>query len=87
MFFLEFRIVTISPSEQIESSAAQTIARLAMQRTTVQAPKKTLASLVRQRRNLDPCVDMQSISGHLFLSKSLRGHAATAENLIISHIF
>jgi hypothetical protein len=29
---------------------------------------------------------MQSISDHLF-SKSLRGHAATPENLIISHIF
>jgi hypothetical protein len=87
MFFLEFRIVTISPSERIESSAAQAIARLEMQRTTVQAPIKNLASLVRQRRNFDPRVDMQSISDHLFFSKSVRGHAATAENLIISHIF
>jgi hypothetical protein len=53
MFFLEFRLVTISPSERIESSAAQAIARLAMQRTTVQAPIKNLVSLVRQRRNFD----------------------------------
>ena len=81
MFFLEFRLVTISPSERIESSAAQAIARLAMQRTAVQAPIKNLVSLVRQRRNFDPRVDMQSISDHLFFSKSLRGHAATARIL------
>jgi hypothetical protein len=86
MFFLEFRIVTISPSKRIKSSAAQAIARLAMQRTTFQAPIKNLASLVRQRRNFDPHVEMQSISDHLFFSKSVRGHAATPENRIISHI-
>jgi hypothetical protein len=60
MVFLEFRIVTISPSERIESSAAQAIARLEMQRTTVQAPIKNLASLVRQRRLFVPCADKRS---------------------------
>jgi hypothetical protein len=58
-----------------------------MQRTTVQAPIKNLASLVGQRRNFDPRVDKPSISDHLSSSKSVRGHAATPENLIISHIF
>jgi hypothetical protein len=52
-----------------------------------QAPIKNLASLVGQRRCFDSRVDMQSISNHLFFSKSVRGHAATPENLIISHIF
>jgi hypothetical protein len=58
-----------------------------MQRTTVQAPIKNPASLVGQRRNFDPRVDEPSISDHLFFSKSVRSHAATPENLVISHIF
>jgi hypothetical protein len=33
----------------------QAIARLAMQRTTLQAPIKNLTSLVRQRRHFDTC--------------------------------
>jgi hypothetical protein len=36
---------------------AQAIARLAMQRTTVQASTKNLASLVRQRRHCDTPAD------------------------------
>jgi hypothetical protein len=58
-----------------------------MQRTTVQAPIKNLASLVGQRRNFDPRVDEPSVSDHLFFSKSVRGHAATSENLLISEVF
>jgi hypothetical protein len=36
---------------------AQAIARLAMQRTTLEAPIKNLTSLVRQRRHFDTRVD------------------------------
>jgi hypothetical protein len=61
MFFLEFRIVTISPSERIESSAAQAIARLAMQRTTLQARIRNCALLVSTKsRHFDARVDKQS---------------------------
>jgi len=71
MFFLEFRNVTIKPSERIESSAARAIARLAMQARDCSSTDKKSGMLVRQRRNLDPRVDVQSISDYVFFSKSL----------------
>ena len=61
--------------------------RVAIKRTTFRFRKKLRVVRLTDGRHFDPRVDKPSISDHLFFSKSVRGHAATSENLLISHIF
>jgi hypothetical protein len=76
MFFLEFRLVTISPSERIEiigSSGHRSTCDAAHDCSSTD--KKS--GIARQATSkFRPRVDMQSISDHMFFSKSLRGQAA-----------